>query len=79
MELEILAKNKLILLYLVWVIFGGVLFWFGSISIIWSYFYGEVPSWYPDFLVYVDELMVIAGAILLALALVWLKKNWSKF
>ena len=73
MELKRLAKNKLLLLFLVWVIIGGVLLWIGFGSIMQS------SSWYPDFLVHFDELMVVAGAVLLALALVWLKKNWSKF
>ena len=73
-----LAKNKLVLLYLGWVIFGGVLFWTGFWSVMRSSFY-VVPSWFPSFLAVVDELMVGVGAVLLVLALFWLKKNWSKF
>jgi amino acid transporter len=71
MGLERLPKNRFILLYLVWVILGGVLLWFGFSSMLGSSLY--------DFLVDVDELMVVVGALLLVLSLFWLKKNWSKF
>ena len=51
--------------------------WFGFWSIIHASFF-DLQSWYPSFLVDVDELVVISGALLLATDLFWLKKNLSK-
>jgi hypothetical protein len=70
MGLERLPKTTFILLYLLWVIFAGVLLWFGVSSMLGSSFY--------SFFVDVDELMVVVGVVLLVLSLFWLKKNWLK-
>jgi hypothetical protein len=73
-----LVKYKLIGIYVVLVVFGGALFWFGLWSFMGSISFLGLPPWNSNVLVDVDELLMIVGSVLFVLALFWLKKYWSK-
>ena len=79
MRLVRFGREKWIWVYLGLIGLGGVLFLYGLFSVLGSFSFLDLPRWYSDSLAVVDEFLVVVGAILMALGLFWLKKNWSKF